>query len=117
MLPGTTNLNDESHLVGRLYPPRANLTSGKGKFQAGSNDKAIEIFVSGSEAERQRNELKKFGFEVALILAERRTRYNQRLSNQRKEEQLYIQVSVHYSFSSSSSIVVVVPHLLVVVVA
>ena len=86
---------DANEMIDRLYPPIANLTSGKEKFNLHNDERTFNIFVSGCEAERQKRELKEFGFDTASRLAERRAGYERRLSKQRKEENLFIQVSIH----------------------
>ena len=50
------------------------------------------IFVSGYEAERQRNDIKQFGREVASKLAERRAEYAKRRTVQVQEENVIIEV-------------------------
>jgi len=52
------------------------------------------IFVSGYEAERQRNDIKQFGREVASKLAERRAEYAKRRMNQLQEENEIIEVRI-----------------------
>ena len=52
------------------------------------------IFVSGYEAERQRNDIKQFGREVASKLAERRAEYAKRRMGQLQEENEIIEVRV-----------------------
>ena len=50
--------------------------------------------MSGYEAERQRNDIKQFGREVASKLAERRAEYAKRRMSQRQEEDEIIEVSI-----------------------
>lgn len=52
------------------------------------------IFVSGYEAERQRNDIKQFGREVASKLAERRAEYAKRRMSQLQEENEIIEVRI-----------------------
>ena len=50
--------------------------------------------MSGYEAERQRNDIKQFGREVASKLAERRAEYAKRRMNQLQEESEIIEVRI-----------------------
>ena len=52
------------------------------------------IFVSGYEAERQRNDIKQFGREAACKLAERRAEYAKRRMKQVQEETVIIEVMI-----------------------
>ena len=57
------------------------------------------IFVSGYEAERQRNDIQQFGREVASKLAERRAEYARRRMSQLEEENLIIEVRLITNFA------------------
>ena len=50
--------------------------------------------MSGYEAERQRNDIKQFGREVASKLAERRAEYAKRRMNQLQKENEIIEVRI-----------------------
>ena len=71
-----------------LSPPVANITLGKEIFPKDS----IAVFVSGPEAERQRQELRVFGLDVAPRLAERRASYAKKFKKEERDESAFIQV-------------------------
>jgi hypothetical protein len=75
-----------------LYPPIPTLTAVKERLPVFFNYKYSSIFVSGYEAERQRNEKRAFGKDTASVLAERRSSYAKRRREREREECLIIEV-------------------------
>ena len=88
----TEKSNEVLNLDDRLTPPVANLALGKVKFQTFDEKKKFVNFVCGSEAERQKKEIKEFGLEVASKLARRRAEYFHRCLKEREEDESYIKV-------------------------
>lgn len=78
-----------------LYPPIANIAEIKERLPSPCDSgRSSPIFVSGYEAERQRNDIKQFGREVASKLAERRAEYAKRRMAQLQEESLIIEHNI-----------------------
>jgi len=91
-------INDErerSRSPELLYPPIANIAEIKERLPPPCDSgRSSPIFVSGYEAERQRNDIKQFGREVASKLAERRAEYAKRRMAQLQEESLIIERNI-----------------------
>lgn len=84
-----------------LYPPIANITETKERLPSPCDSgRSSPIFVSGYEAERQRNDIQQFGREVASKLAERRAEYEKRTMAQLQEESLIIEKNVEEAIKS-----------------
>ena len=66
----------------------------KEKLPPSDSGRSSPIFVFGYEAERQRNDIKQFGHEVASKLAERRAEYAKRQMALLREESVIIEVSI-----------------------
>lgn len=78
-----------------LYPPIANIAEIKERLPSPCDSgRSSPIFVSGYEAERQRNDIQQFGREVASRLAERRAEYAKRRMVQLQEEGLTIERNI-----------------------
>lgn len=78
-----------------LYPPIANIVEIKEKLPPPCDSgRSSPIFVSGYEAERQRNDIKQFGREVASKLAERRAEYAKRRMSQIQQESEIIERNI-----------------------
>ncbi|KAM7443226.1 hypothetical protein ABFA07_008028 [Porites harrisoni] len=78
-----------------LYPPIANIAETKERLPSPCDSgRSSPIFVSGYEAERQRNDIKQFGREAACKLAERRAEYAKRRMEQVQEETVIIERNI-----------------------
>lgn len=90
-----TDDHERSRSLELLYPPIANIVETKEKLHPPCDSgRSSPIFVSGYEAERQRNDIKQFGREVASKLAERRAEYAKRRASQIHEEREIIERNI-----------------------
>ncbi|XP_020628165.1 uncharacterized protein LOC110065376 [Orbicella faveolata] len=95
-----------------LYPPIANIAEIKEKLPPPCDSgRSSPIFVSGYEAERQRNDIKQFGREVASKLAERRAEYAKRRMNQLQEENEIIERNIEEAVKSKMKQLQMADHL------
>ncbi|XP_074626761.1 uncharacterized protein LOC141884783 isoform X1 [Acropora palmata] len=90
-----TDERERSRSPELLYPPIANIAEIKERLPSPCDSgRSSPIFVSGYEAERQRNDIQQFGREVACKLAERRAEYAKRRMAQMEKESLIIEKNI-----------------------